>query len=194
MANLKPFIYLSFREVSMKKINVVGTSGSGKSTFSRLLASKLGYPYIEMDALFWKPNWEESDDKGFFNKLENELAQETWVLDGNYNRTAKIKWADVDCVIWIDYSFARTTYQASKRAFIRSVTKKELWNKTGNIETFSKSFFSRDSVILWTLKTYKRNILRYTELFNDPEYRHIKFIRIKNPKMAQEYIDQLLIK
>lgn len=35
------------------KINVVGTSGSGKSTFSRRLAAQLAIPYIEMDALFW---------------------------------------------------------------------------------------------------------------------------------------------
>ncbi|HDY8086621.1 TPA: (d)CMP kinase, partial [Vibrio vulnificus] len=35
----------------MKRINVIGTSGSGKSTFSRQLASKLKYPYLEMDAI-----------------------------------------------------------------------------------------------------------------------------------------------
>ena len=43
----------------MKRINVVGTSGSGKSTFSQVLANKLNYPYLEMDAMFWKPNWQE---------------------------------------------------------------------------------------------------------------------------------------
>lgn len=46
----------------MKRINVIGTSGSGKSTFSRMLATTLGYPYIEMDAMFWQPNWQESSN------------------------------------------------------------------------------------------------------------------------------------
>ena len=51
----------------MNKINVVGTSGSGKSTFSRTLATKLVHPYIEMDAIFWKANWQESSDEEFFS-------------------------------------------------------------------------------------------------------------------------------
>lgn len=42
-------------------INVVGTSASGKSTYSKELAAMLDVQYIEMDLLFWKPNWEESN-------------------------------------------------------------------------------------------------------------------------------------
>lgn len=175
----------------MKKINVVGTSGSGKSTFSRMLAIRLDYPYLEMDAMFWKPNWQESSDEEFFAKLDIALSQERWVLDGNYNRTVDIKWAGVDHVIWIDYSFPRTVYQAIKRAFIRSITKTELWDKTGNVETFRKSFLSRDSIIIWTLKTYKRNHIRYMEMLNDPKYNHIEFVRLTSPKMAKKFIDEL---
>ena len=177
----------------MKRINVVGTSGSGKSTFSRTLATRLGYPYLEMDAIFWKANWQESSDEEFFTNLKSCLSQNAWVLDGNYNRAVDIKWANIDQVIWIDYSFSRTVYQAVKRAFIRSVTKTELWENTGNIETFSKSFFSRDSIIVWTLKTYKRNRIRYIDMFNDPKYRHIEFIRLKSPKMSKSYIDGLRV-
>ncbi|MGP5516510.1 AAA family ATPase [Psychrobacter alimentarius] len=175
----------------MKKINVVGTSGSGKSTFSRMLAKKLDYPYLEMDAMFWRANWQESNDEEFFAKLQQYLSQDTWVLDGNYHRTVDIKWADVDHVIWIDYPFSRTIYQAIKRAFIRSITKTELWDKTGNVETFRKSFFSRDSIIIWTLKTYKRNHIRYMEMLNDPKYNHIEFVRLTSPKMAKKFIDEL---
>lgn len=175
----------------MKRINVVGTSGSGKSTFSRMLAGKLDYPYLEMDAIFWKPNWQESTDDEFFSNLSAKLAQDCWVLDGNYNRTVPIKWGRVDTVIWVDYSFPRTVYQAVKRAFIRSLTKQELWCKSGNVETFRKSFFSRDSVILWTLKTYKSNRKRYGEMFADPKFKHINFVRVTSPKMAKAYINQL---
>lgn len=174
----------------MKKINVIGTSGSGKSTFSRMLATTLDYPYLEMDAMFWKSNWQESSDDEFFSKLKSCIAQDTWVLDGNYSRTTEIKWATVDHVIWVDYSFSRTIYQALKRAFIRSITRAELWG-TGNVETFAKSFFSRDSVIVWTLKMYKRNRVRYTKISTDPNYSHITFVRIRSPKMANAYIEKL---
>lgn len=53
----------------MKRINVVGTSGSGKSTFSQMLAETLEYPHLEMDAIYWKPNWQESSDDEFFTNL-----------------------------------------------------------------------------------------------------------------------------
>ncbi len=177
----------------MNRINVVGTSGSGKSTFSRKLANRLNYPYLEMDALYWKADWQEPSDEEFFALLDKQLANEYWVLDGNYNRTAPIKWANVNTVIWVDYSYTRTVYQAVKRAFIRCITRKEIWPGTGNVETFKKSFFSQDSVILWTLKTYKSNRRRYQRLIENPDYQHIKFIRITSPRMATAYIDELIL-
>ena len=75
----------------MKKINVIGTTGSGKSTFSSLLAKELGFPYIHMDELFWKPNWQESTDDEFIPKIKRVVAGVLWVLDGNYSRTNDIK-------------------------------------------------------------------------------------------------------
>ncbi len=175
----------------MKRINVIGTSGSGKSTFSNMLASKLKYPYLEMDAIFWKSNWQESSDEEFFANLTERLGDELWVLDGNYNRTAEIKWARADTIIWVDYSFSRTILQSVKRALIRIMTKQELWGKTGNVESFKKSFLSKDSIILWTLKTYKKNRVRYTELLNNPKYSHIEFVRVTSPKKAKAFINEL---
>lgn len=173
----------------MKKINVVGTSGSGKSTFSRLLAARLHYPHIEMDALFWQPNWTESTDERFFAILAEQLACPHWVLDGNYHRTLAIKWAEVDTVIWLDYSLARTCYQAIKRAFSRSMSGRELWPGTGNVETFSKSFFSRSSVINWTLKTHGSNRQRYVEMMHAREFEHIRFIHLRTPRAARAFLD-----
>ena len=65
----------------MKRINVVGTTGSGKSTFSRALANELGYRYIQLDELFWKPHWQESGDDEFFAKIKQALHTDHWVLD-----------------------------------------------------------------------------------------------------------------
>ena len=73
------------------RINVLGTSGSGKSTFSKKLADKLNVPYVQLDELFWKPNWTESSDEELFPKLEKAVSSDEWVLDGNYTRTIPIK-------------------------------------------------------------------------------------------------------
>ncbi|MBN0386682.1 (d)CMP kinase, partial [Pseudomonas aeruginosa] len=44
-------------------INVVGTSGSGKSTLARRLAHRLELPWIELDRLYWRPNWQGAPDE-----------------------------------------------------------------------------------------------------------------------------------
>lgn len=64
------------------KINVVGTSGSGKSTVARQLAQKLAVPYIEMDKLYWRPNWQGASDDEFLHLVEQALvsAPAGWVL------------------------------------------------------------------------------------------------------------------
>ncbi len=74
------------------RFNVVGSSGSGKSTLARAIAQALQLPYVELDALFWKPDWQESSDDEFLPKLAQALAGDEWVLDGNYSRTTSIKW------------------------------------------------------------------------------------------------------
>jgi len=175
----------------LQRINIIGTSGVGKSTFARKLSSKLNHQYIELDSLYWKPHWRESTDQEFHQKIEVALAPQKWVLDGNYQQTEKLKWKYVQTVIWIDYSFHRVVYQATKRAFYRILTKKELWPNTNNRETFMKTFFSKDSIIFWTLTTYHKNRKRYESIMQNPAYSHIRFIRIKSPKEAKNFLENI---
>jgi hypothetical protein len=173
-------------------INVIGTSGSGKSTLALSIARKLDIPYIELDALFWRPDWQETPDDVFFARIEATLAgQESWVIDGNYNRTQALKWRNVDMIVWVDYSFPRTLYQAINRAATRAWAQQEIWPGTGNRETFRKSFFSRDSVILWTLQTYASNRRRYETLLADSNWQHIHFVRLRSPRQMQAFLSDL---
>lgn len=41
----------------MKRIVVIGCSGSGKSTFSRKLKQVTGNPLHHLDKLYWLPDW-----------------------------------------------------------------------------------------------------------------------------------------
>ena len=177
------------------KINVIGTIGSGKSTFSRNLAKILSIKYIEMDALVWGKNWSMSTDEQLFSKLKAELGNSNWVLDGNYMHTAPIKWDEVDTIIWLDYSFIRTLYQIIKRSISHAASKHEIWPDTGFKETFKKFYFSKHSILLWmlkyVLKKYKINKVKYNELMTDQKYAHIKFVHLRSPKECQKYLKSL---
>lgn len=173
----------------VSRINVVGTSGSGKSTYGKLLASKLNCPYIEMDQIFWGPNWQQPTDEVFFDKLKMALDCDRWVLDGNYTRSIPVKWKQIDMVVWLDYSFSTTLFQSVIRAIRRILSGKEIWEGTGNRETFSKTFFSKESILLWMINTHQTVKLRYQALLSDPQYAHIQFVRLKSRKEADEFLN-----
>jgi len=50
------------------RVNVKGIGGSGKSTFSRELAERLGVPYLELDAIHHGPNWTETSADEFWGR------------------------------------------------------------------------------------------------------------------------------
>ncbi len=174
----------------MKKINIIGTSGSGKSTFAKKLSEQLHIPYIEIDAIFWGKNWYWPPDEAFFARLQEALDQEAWVLDGNYTRTTPIKWEAVDTVIWIDFSFARTLYQVTTRSIRNLITRKELWPGTGNRQTI-QHFFSKDSIILSTIRVYRKNRTKYLKMMGSVEYEHIKFIQLRNSKECSRFLEAI---
>ena len=53
--------------MTMYRINVIGTSGSGKSTFSSELSKALSIKHIEMDKVFWGKDWYWPSDDEFFS-------------------------------------------------------------------------------------------------------------------------------
>ena len=145
-----------------------------------------------MDALHWGPNWTEpSSDEVFHTKIHKALDGDSWVLDGNYTRSAPVKWRYVDMVIWIDFSFTRTLLQALKRAVLRATFKNELWPGTGNTESFRKSFFSKDSIVLWTINTYHKNRIKHLGIMADDEYKHIRFVQLRSPIACERFLARM---
>ena len=186
------FKNLSDTILNSKRINIIGCSGCGKSTFSKKLSKILDIPYIEIDQIFWGPNWYRPTKEEFYHKLENRIGGDTWALDGNYSKSAQIKWKNVQTVIWLDYSFPRVISQTMKRAISRMISKQELWPGTGNVETFRNAFFSKDSIILWSLTQFHKIRKKYNKIFKDPQFSHIKFIRLKSPKISDKLLMKLL--
>lgn len=70
------------------RVSVVGSSGSGKSTVARRLADILGVPYIELDAIHWRPGWVEEEPDVFVDRVREATRGDAWVIDGNYQSKA----------------------------------------------------------------------------------------------------------
>ena len=175
--------------VSPRRICVVGTSGSGKSTFARELAHRIGIPYIELDALYWRPHWTGAPDEEFAASASDAVSAESWVLDGNYPVVTSIKLARADTLIWLDPNLPRTLTRCIRRSLHYVRSGRELWPGTGNVETARRAFLSRDSVILWSLTTFHANRRRYTALMASGKYSHLTMVRLRSPREARAYLD-----
>jgi len=163
------------------RIVIVGTSGSGKSELARRLSRALGVRDIELDALHWKPNWEESGDEEFREKIRVSVAGAGgFVIHGNYGRVRDLTWGACDTMIWLDYPRAVVMSRVIRRTLGRILSREELWN--GNVETWKSSVFSRDSIILWAWSTYAKRRRQYGSLTDDDCYGIRRMITLRKPR------------
>ena len=171
------------------RVNVVGLSGSGKSTIARRLADAMRVEYLEMDRLFHGPNWTEPADTEFRKKVSEAVAGERWVLDGNYHsKTHDLKWARATSIVWVNTPFARNMLQSTSRAIQRAWTQEEIWPGTGNRESFRKSFFSSQSIILWALTNYHGVQRRYSSIRAEKAWKHLCFVELRSRQDAELFV------
>ncbi len=176
-------------ENCVQRISVVGTTGSGKSTVARQISRHLQLPYVELDALYWDENWTGVPEQVFRARVAAAINAERWVIDGNYSRIRHLVWERAEAVVYLDYSFVRTFWQLFRRTIRRSIQREELWH--GNREDLRKSFFSKDSIMLWMLRSYHRRRTKYRELIQQPENAHLHFVHLKTPQTTEAWLSSL---
>ena len=86
-----------------QKIIVIGSSGAGKSVFSRKLRDITGLPIHNLDLLWHKPDKTNYTAEEFDKKLQDILSTDKWIIDGNYQRTLETRLANCDTVFLLDY-------------------------------------------------------------------------------------------
>lgn len=87
----------------MKKIIIIGCPGSGKSTLALALHRKTGLPLCHLDMLYWNADKTTVEQGVFRARLAAVLAQEAWIIDGNFSSTMEWRLAACDTVIFLDY-------------------------------------------------------------------------------------------
>lgn len=136
-----------------RKIIITGTTCTGKTSLGRKLSEHLSIPQIDLDDLYFLPNWVEKEREVFINDVKNATEDiEEWIVSGSYQSVLKDSvWQEATHIIWLDYPLNLIL----RRYFIRTYRRVFLKEKCcgENYETLTKTF-SKESLFLWIFKTY----------------------------------------
>ena len=173
------------------RIIVVGTSGAGKTTMAKRIASKLGLAHIELDSLHWEAGWQaltQTNPGEFIRLVSVAVSAENWVLDGNYGVVRKLVWSRGTHLIWLDYSRSVIMYRVITRSIVRAVNQTELW--AGNTENWRR-WLRPSHPITWAWTTWRRRRRQLEELLQGAEYKNLVVLRILRPREAAKVVDEL---
>jgi adenylate kinase family enzyme len=173
------------------RISVVGTTGSGKTTFAKALAAQLGLPSIEMDALNWQAGWRDlsrTDPDEFIRQVSLAIAPDTWVLDGAYGLVRDLVWRRATHLIWLDYDRSTIMSRVIRRSLLRAALRTELW--AGNRERWSH-MLRPSHPMRWAWSTWDRRRKDFSERIEQKDYAHLVVLRLCRPREAKQLLRDL---
>jgi adenylate kinase family enzyme len=166
----------------MHRVSVVGTSCSGKTTIARRIADHYQIPHIELDKVFWQPNWTPLPLDRYRLTVEALAAGDAWVIDGNYSKVRDIVWGRATDVVWMNLPLATILWRVIKRTVRRVVTREELF--AGNRETFRNAVLSKESLIWWVIRTHRGRTRALREMLASEEYSRLELHEVRSAEDA----------
>ena len=168
----------------MKRVLVLGNSGSGKSSFAQRLADKLGIPCIHLDSYYWKPNWVPTPEEEWPSIVRRLIDEDGWVMDGNYSSTLEDRIQRADTAIYLRVARPVAFWRVIRRRIVHhGKARAEL--AEGCYEKIDLDFLKW----IWNHpKRAKRGTFPILEKYSNSE----KTILYLDAKEAQEFLDSVV--
>ncbi|MGW3928676.1 hypothetical protein ACWECC_11300 [Streptomyces microflavus] len=175
--------------MTARRIALVGPVASGKSTLAAAIAAHTKLPRIDLDELFWKPNWTATDPAVFHDAVRSALSAETWIADGNYGgEVAETLLGRADLVIWLDLPLRVCLPRLVNRSLRRAVSGEELF--AGNRESL-RHLIARDSILRWGPAHHHRHRRRWAARLAPSRTGPLPLVRLTRPASVEVRLREL---
>ncbi len=162
----------------MKKIFIIGMTGSGKSSLAKKISKKLKIPTYDLDDIFWIEKYSvKKDDENCKIELKKILKKETWIIEGVYD-WGKEAADKSDLIIWLNYGINICAYRVFKRWLFSKKREKTIKEIYGLIKYIRAYMIVRPNKV-------KSTYQKHTEMIVGNEN---KLIKINNKKEFNEFL------
>lgn len=87
----------------MKRIAIIGSPGTGKSTFAKQLAQQTDLPLIHLDYYYHdKQHDYYTNKKDWRTKADSFTEADNWIIDGNFGATMVKRFERADTIFYFD--------------------------------------------------------------------------------------------
>lgn len=140
------------------RICIIGPSSSGKSTLAEKLAARTGARLLHLDQIAHAPgtNWQRRPNEDFIADHNRIVAEDRWVIEGNYSICMPQRFDRATAIIWLDPPLGGCVW----RYLLRCLKDKK--SRIGGLEGATQEF--NPALIQYTLVNYPRNRLKYAEI------------------------------
>ena len=135
----------------MRRIVVIGPLGAGKSTLALKLGRLLGISVHHLDWLYWGDTWTPTPPAEWQALLDRIVADESWIIDGNFTSSLPQRLAAADTVIYLDVPPLTSTIRAIRRRILHR------WRRAPGMPGGSRPMFDAQLFRwIWTFPSQDR--------------------------------------
>jgi adenylate kinase family enzyme len=170
----------------MKRVNVIGSPGSGKTFVSNAIGAAFGLPVVRLDALRHGPDWTEVPDELFIERVVDAAAEDRWVMDGSYPSARPVIWRRADTIIWTDVDKGTVMRQVIARSLRDWATRRE--TVPGNRERL-RNFVKPWHPIPWAWRNHARFRQRERTWLDDTRWAHLDVVHLRSRDDIDAFIE-----
>jgi energy-coupling factor transporter ATP-binding protein EcfA2 len=174
-----------------QRIVVVGRTGSGKTTLARELAVALDVRHVELDALYFGPDFSTVSSSVLQDRTREAVAGDRWVTDGNKSAVRDLVWPRADTLIWLDYPLVVSLWRLGRRARGRAFTLQATAAETGERRGLPKQLLLAARGVLTALRSHAGQRRAYPKMFAASQNRHLRVHRLRSPKATRLWLERV---